>query len=352
MDLSTLIRPNILALAPYSCARDEFKGEASVYIDANESPYNNGVNRYPDPLQHEVKRLLCQLKGVEEEQLFLGNGSDEAIDLVYRIFCQPRQDNVVAISPSYGMYQVCADINDVEYRAVSLTEDFQLDHNAIIESMDANTKVIWICSPNNPTGNAFEPGDIEWFLKTFPKKIVVVDEAYIDFSRKASMVNYLAQYGNLIVLQTLSKAWGQAAIRCGIAISSPDIIAYFNRVKYPYNVNQLTQQQAIEVLSHPEEQRQHVEEVLAQRELLRTSLLSLPIVERVYPSDANFLLVRFKLEGMEAGESANAIYYDLQQRGIIVRNRTRVHLCKDCLRITVGTPAENTTLYETLKLKA
>lgn len=348
MDLSTIIRPNILALAPYSCARDEFQGEASVYIDANESPYDNGVNRYPDPLQHEVKVLLKEIKGVEEEQIFLGNGSDEAIDLVYRIFCQPRVDNVVAISPSYGMYQVCADINDVEYRDVSLGQDFELDHNAVLDRMDARTKVIWICSPNNPTGNAFDTAEIEWFLKTFPNKIVVVDEAYIDFSRKPSMVTLLPKYGNLIVLQTLSKAWGQAAIRCGIALASKDIITYFNRVKYPYNVNKLTQLQAIEALSHPDEQRRHVEEVLREREVLRSSLLTLPIVNRVYHSDANFLLTRFSLNGKAAGDSATAIYHYLQQQGIIVRNRTRVHLCQDCLRITVGTPAENAALIEAL----
>lgn len=348
MNLSTVIRPNILALAPYSCARDEFKGEASVYIDANESPYNNGTNRYPDPLQTEVKALLSQLKGVDEEQIFLGNGSDEAIDLVYRIFCQPRFDNVVAISPSYGMYKVCADVNDVQYRDVSLTEDFQLDHNAVLDRMDARTKVIWFCSPNNPTGNAFEPTEIEWFLKKFPNKIVVVDEAYIDFSSKPSMTTYLSKYDNLIVLQTLSKAWGQAAIRCGIAMASKELINFFNRVKYPYNVNLLTQQHAVEVLRHPEEQRKHVEEVLQQREQLRSSLLSLPIVEHIYHSDANFLLVRFRLNGQAAGDSANTLYKYLQQKGIIVRNRTKVHLCQDCLRITVGTPTENAELIETL----
>lgn len=348
MDLTSVIRPNILALAPYSCARDEFKGEASVYIDANESPYNNGLNRYPDPLQLPVKAKLAALKQVSAEQIFLGNGSDEAIDLVYRIFCQPRIDNVVAISPSYGMYKVCADVNDVEYRAVSLTADFELDHNAVLDCMDAHTKVIWICSPNNPTGNAFEPEAIEWFLKTFPNKVVVVDEAYIDFSRKASMLTKLGQYDNLIVLQTLSKAWGQAAIRCGVAYASPAIIAYFNRVKYPYNVNLLTQQQALEALSQVELQRQHVEEVLVQREKLRASLLSLSLVEKVYPSDANFLLVRVRLAGQPAGASADYVYKYLQEQGIIVRNRTRVSLCQDCLRITVGTPAENVQLCEAL----
>lgn len=341
MNLETVVRPNILALAPYSCARDEFKGEASVYLDANESPYNNGVNRYPDPLQPEVKRLLAPLKGVRQEQIFLGNGSDEAIDLIYRIFCQPRVDNVVAISPSYGMYQVCADVNDIEYRAVPLTADFQLDRQALVDRVDARTKVIWICSPNNPTGNAFALEEIDWFLQKFPNKIVVVDEAYIDFSSKPSLLTVLDKYENLIVMQTLSKAWGQAAIRCGIAYASPEIIAFFNKVKYPYNVNLLTQQQAVKVLSNPEKQRRQVEEILAQRDVLRELLSMLPCVEKIYPSDANFLLVKVV--------DANAMYLALQQRGIIVRNRNKVQLCQSCLRITVGTPEENAALYEEMK---
>ena len=340
MTLSNVIRPNILALAPYSCARDEFKGEASVYIDANESPYNNGTNRYPDPLQPEVKRLLSSLKGVPAEQIFLGNGSDEAIDLIYRIFCQPRFDNVVAIAPSYGMYQVCADINDIEYRAVSLTPDFQIDRIAITSNITDNTKVLWFCSPNNPTGNAFAASEIEWFLQQYPNKIVVVDEAYIDFSSQPSMLTYLERYDNLIVLQTLSKAWGQAAIRCGIAYASREIIAYFNNVKYPYNVNQLTQQHAIEVLSHPEVLRAHVAEVLEQRAFMAVELAKLPMVQKVYPSDANFLLIRV--------DAAVATYKYLQTCGIIVRNRNSVHLCQGCLRVTIGTPDENKELLAAL----
>lgn len=342
MDLTKVIRPNILALAPYSCARDEFKGEASVYVDANESPYNNGVNRYPEPLQPEVKALLAPLKGVRTSQIFLGNGSDEAIDLVYRIFCRPAVDNVVAISPSYGMYQVCADVNDVEYRAVPLTDDFQLNKEALVAQKDANTKVLWVCSPNNPTGNAFELADIEWLLQAFSEQIVVIDEAYIDFSSKPSLLTFLDKYENLIVLQTLSKAWGQAAIRCGIAYASEAIIAYFNNVKYPYNVNLLTQQQAVKVLSNPEKQRRQVEEILSQRVVLQELLQSLPCVKQIYPSDANFLLVKVT--------DANAIYLFLQQKGIIVRNRNKVQLCGNCLRITVGTPEENATLYEAMKI--
>lgn len=341
MDLTKVIRPNILALAPYSCARDEFKGEASVYVDANESPYNNGVNRYPEPLQPEVKALLAPLKGVRTSQIFLGNGSDEAIDLVYRIFCRPAIDNVVAISPSYGMYQVCADVNDVEYRAVPLTDDFQLNKEALVAQKDDHTKVLWVCSPNNPTGNAFDLADIEWLLQAFSEQIVVIDEAYIDFSSKPSLLTVLDKYENLIVLQTLSKAWGQAAIRCGIAYASEAIIAYFNNVKYPYNVNLLTQQQAVKVLSNPEKQRRQVEEILSQRVVLQELLESLPCVQLIYPSDANFLLVKVT--------DANAIYIYLQQQGIIVRNRNKVQLCGNCLRITVGTPEENATLYEAMK---
>lgn len=342
MDLASVIRPNILALAPYSCARSEFKGEASIFVDANESPYNNGVNRYPDPLQQQVKSLLAPLKGVRPEQIFLGNGSDEAIDLIYRIFCQPRFDNVVSISPSYGMYEVCADINDVQYRPVALTADFQIDRHALSSRIDARTKVIWFCSPNNPTGNAFAPEEFEWFLTQYPNKIIVVDEAYIDFSSQPSMLTKLDQYENLIVLQTLSKAWGQAAIRCGIAYASEQIMAYFNNVKYPYNVNELTQQQAVRTLSAPDLQRWHVEEVLSQRAILHDNLLALPIVTKIYPSDANFLLVKFNRD-------ATSIYQYLLDKGIITRNRTRVPLCDGCIRITVGTPEENLALIGALK---
>jgi len=340
MDIKKLIRPNILALAPYSCARDEFKGEASVYLDANESPYNNTVNRYPDPLQSEVKALLAPVKKVSSEQIFLGNGSDEAIDLVYRIFCRPGIDNVVAPAPTYGMYQVCADINDVEYRAIPLTDDYQLDMVSMKAAIDKNTKAIWLCSPNNPTGNVFVKENLLWFLEN-TESMVIVDEAYIDFSSKGSMVEMLDKYNNLIVLQTFSKAWGQAAIRLGIALSNPEVIAFFNNVKYPYNVNVLTQQQAIKVLNEVEKKERNVSEILAQRDILKELLLSLDCVEKVYPSDANFLLAKVS--------DANAIYLFLQQKGIIVRNRNKVTLCGNCLRITVGTPVENATIYEALK---
>lgn len=339
-NIQKLIRPNIAALAPYSCARDEFKGEASVYLDANESPYNNGTNRYPDPLQSEVKSLLAPLKKVRPEQIFLGNGSDEAIDLVYRIFCRPGIDNVVAPAPTYGMYQVCADINDIEYRAVPLKADYQLDMEAMKQAIDENTKAIWLCSPNNPTGNVFAKEDLLWFLDN-AEAMIVVDEAYIDFSDKGTMVEMLDKYSNLIVLQTFSKAWGQAAIRLGIAMASEEIISLYNKVKYPYNVNILTQQQALKVVGNVAKKESQVKEILAQRDVLKNLLLSLSCVEEIYPSDSNFLLVKVK--------DANGIYKYLQDKGIIVRNRHRVTLCANCLRITVGTPTENAEIYNALK---
>lgn len=340
MEIKELLRDNILRLAPYSCARDEFKGEASVYLDANESPYNNGTNRYPDPLQAEVKTLLAPIKKVRPSQIFLGNGSDEAIDLVYRIFCRPGIDNVVAPAPTYGMYQVCADINDIEYRAVPLADGYQLDMPAMKAAIDQNTKAIWLCSPNNPTGNVFAKEELLWFLDNV-NAMVVVDEAYIDFSDKGTMVEMLDKYPNLIVLQTFSKAWGQAAIRLGIALASEEVIGYFNNVKYPYNVNILTQQHALKVIEDVAKKERNVAETLAQRDVLRDLLLSVSCVKEVYPSDANFLLCKVS--------DANAIYTYLQQKGIIVRNRNRVTLCANCLRITVGTPTENAELYETLK---
>lgn len=339
-NIQKIIRPNIAALAPYSCARDEFKGEASVYLDANESPYNNGTNRYPDPLQSEVKSLLAPLKNVRPEQIFLGNGSDEAIDLVYRIFCRPGIDNVVAPAPTYGMYQVCADINDIEYRAIPLKSDYQLDMEAMKQAIDENTKAIWLCSPNNPTGNVFAKKDLLWFLDN-AEAMIVVDEAYIDFSDKGTMVEMLDKYPNLIVLQTFSKAWGQAAIRLGIAMASEEVISLYNKVKYPYNVNILTQQQALKVLGNVSKKESQVKEILAQRDVLKNLLLSLSCVEEIYPSDSNFLLVKVK--------DANGIYKYLQDKGIIVRNRHRVTLCANCLRITVGTPTENAEIYNALK---
>lgn len=340
--LKKIVRPNIWALAPYSCARDEFKGEASVYVDANENPYQNGLNRYPDPRQLKVKSLLAPIKGVEEDQIFLGNGSDEAIDLVYRIFCRPGKDNVVAPAPTYGMYQVCAEINDVEYRAVPMVADtFALDVEAMAEQVDKKTKVIWICSPNNPSGNAYSQEQLISIVERFKDQIVVIDEAYIDFSSIPSMTSVLSKYKNLIILQTFSKAWGHAAMRLGIAMASKEIIALFNNVKYPYNVNELTQQQAVKVLENVAQKDQQVAEILEQRDALRDLLSKVSCVEYIYPSDANFLLVKVK--------DAPATYQYLQSKGIIVRSRHKVTLCENCLRITVGTPAENAELFRALR---
>lgn len=339
MSVQHLVRPNILALEPYSCARTEFKGEARIFVDANESPFPNGVNRYPDPYQAEVKRLLAPLKGVREEQIFLGNGSDEAIDLLMRIFCRPGTDNVVAPAPTYGMYGVCAAVNDVAYRSVPMTADFQLDLAAMRAAIDGETKLVFLCSPNNPTGNLLRFDDVQWFLDRF-EGITVVDEAYIDFATAPSLLRQLDRYERLVVLQTFSKAWGQAAIRLGMAFASPEVIGLMNRVKYPYNVSLLTQQQAVGVLEHPERKDEAVGEILRERDILRDQLTALPCVSRVFPSDANFLLVRVY--------DADHTYRFLQDRGIIVRNRNRVTLCAGCLRITVGTPDENRTLIGAL----
>lgn len=338
--LKDLVRPNILALEPYSCARNEFTGEARVYVDANENPYDTEVNRYPDPLQKAVKRKIAALKGVRESQIFLGNGSDEAIDLPFRIFCRPGIDNVVAPAPTYGMYQVCADINDIEYRSVPMKPDFQLDLEAMQARIDDHTKLVFLCSPNNPSGNALRWEDIQWFLDHF-KGITVVDEAYIDFSSQPSLLRELDRYPRMMVLQTFSKAWGQAAIRLGMAFAGEEIIGLMNNVKYPYNVNVLTQKQALRVLDNAGEKDRAVKEILQQREMVRDRLNALECVDRIYPSDANFLLVKVY--------DADNTYRFLLDRGIIVRNRNRVTLCKGCLRITVGTPAENEEIIAALK---
>ena len=340
-ELSKLVRPNIWALEPYSCARDEFKGmDAHVFLDANENPYNDPINRYPDPLQEKLKERLAPLKGVRPSQIFLGNGSDEAIDLVYRIFCNPGKDNVVAIAPTYGMYRVCADINDVEYRGVPLTEDWQLDTKALLNACDARTKVIWLCSPNNPTGNDFPREAIHEVLTGF-SGIVVVDEAYCDFSAQVPFRSLLDNYPNLIVLNTFSKAWASAAIRLGMAFASEEIISLFNKVKYPYNVNLLTQEKALALLSDLGTIDAWLAQIRREREHVLPALAELPIVLKVFPTDANFVLVRVT--------DANRIYRYLIEKGIVVRNRTRVQLCRDCLRITIGTRQENNELLGALR---
>ena len=339
--LEQLVRPNIWSLAPYSSARDEYSGhEAHVFLDANESPYNTPMNRYPDPLQRELKELLASVKGIPANYTFLGNGSDEAIDLLYRCFCRPGVDNVVAIEPTYGMYRVCADINDVDYRPVLLDEHFQMQADKLLAACDDKTKLVWICSPNNPTGNDMNREEVLKVINKF-QGIVVVDEAYSDFSRQRPLRFELPQHPNLVVLNTMSKAWASAAIRLGMAFASPDIIGLFNKVKYPYNINQLTQQQAMTALQARFDVEAWVQLILRERVQMMDAFRQLPICKEVFPSDANFFLTRVT--------DAQAIYNYLVEQGIIVRNRHRVQLCQNCLRITVGTRNENTELLSALR---
>lgn len=335
------IRNNIKELLPYSTARDDYKGgDISVWLDANESPYNNGVNRYPDPHQKALKGEIAQLKGVTPEQVFVGNGSDEAIDLCFRIFCEPGVDNVVAIAPTYGMYAVAAAINNVAVREVPLEAGtYALNVPAMLAAADAHTRLMWVCSPNNPTGNAFSLQQLEALADNF-SGVLVVDEAYIDFSSQPSMLTVLSKHPNVVVLQTLSKAWGMAGLRLGLAFASPMIADIFARVKYPYNVNAPTQTEVAKRL-HAEPHDAHVVEVCSQRQWLATELAKMPCVLKVYHSDANFLLVKVT--------DADAIYDHLVANGIIVRNRNRVKGCEGCLRITVGTPAENVNVIDALK---
>ena len=339
--IQELTRPNIWRLKPYSSARDEYKGvEASVFLDANENPYNGPHNRYPDPLQCELKNELAKVKKVGADHIFLGNGSDEAIDLVFRAFCEPRIDNVVAIGPTYGMYQVCAEVNDVEYRKVLLDEQFCFSADKLLTAADEHTKVIFLCSPNNPTGNDLPRAEIEKLLSSF-QGLVVLDEAYNDFSEVPSFLADLEKYPNLIVLQTFSKAWGCAAIRLGMAFASPQIIAVFNKIKYPYNVNLLTQKQAIEMLHRYYEVERWVRTLKEERGYLEAAFAKLPCTVKIYPSNANFFLARVT--------DAVKIYNYLVGQGIIVRNRHSVTLCGNCLRVTVGTRIENNKLIEALK---
>ncbi|WP_343306010.1 histidinol-phosphate transaminase [Chitinophaga niabensis] len=343
-DLNSLLRDNIKRLVPYSSARDEFKGEASVFLDANENSYGSPLatdyNRYPDPLQWKVKYRLADIKGVPPQNIFLGNGSDEAIDVLFRAFCRPGIDNVVLCPPTYGMYEVSANINDVTIRKATLTENFQLDLPAIEAAIDDNTKLIFICSPNNPTANAINRQDIEVVLNNF-HGIVVVDEAYINFSKQKTLIQELTEYPNLVILQTLSKAWGLAALRVGMAFASEDIINVFNKVKPPYNINQASQELALEALNNIDQVNAWIRETVLERDKLEFALKALPIVEKVYPSDANFLLAKTT--------DAKGIYNHLIEKGIVVRDRSKVELCVGCLRITVGTPAENVELINTLQ---
>lgn len=339
--LKELARSNIWDLKPYSSARDEYNGAAaSVFLDANENPYNMPHNRYPDPLQRELKAELAKIKKVSPEHIFLGNGSDEAIDLMYRAFCDPVIDNVVAIAPTYGMYEVCANVNDVEYRRVLLDEDFQFSAEELLDEANEMIKLIFLCSPNNPTGNDLLRSEIVKLIRKFDG-LVVLDEAYNDFSEAPSFLEELDKYPNLVVLQTFSKAWGCAAIRLGMAFASPEIIGILNKIKYPYNVNQLTQQQAVEMLHRYYEIDRWVKMLKEEREHLEAEFVRLPCTKHLFPSSANFFLVRVT--------DAVKIYNYLVARGIIVRNRHSVVLCGNCLRVTVGTRMENEKLIEALK---
>jgi histidinol-phosphate aminotransferase len=356
IDTLDLIRPNILRLTPYSTARDEYRGPLGVFLDANENPWgDDGFNRYPDPGQREIKELLSALKGVPAERIFVGNGSDEAIDLAFRIFCEPRVDNAVAIAPSYGMYRVAAAINDVELREVGLGADFELDTAAILAAADGHSKLLFLCSPNNPSGNLFPSAQVEELLAAFPG-MVVIDEAYIDFAGRnadgdkldgsavggAGFLQYLDKYPNLIILQTLSKAWGMAGLRLGLAFGSREVIDVFGRVKYPYNVSAAVQRIVARRLREPETITAQIGVIRSERARVAAALEASPAIETVFPSDANFVLVR------TTGD-ARALYDKLIAAGIIVRDRSRIPGCEGCLRITIGSPEENDKLMASIR---
>lgn len=341
MNLEKLLRPNIASLTPYSSARDEFSGEASVFLDANESPYNGPFNRYPDPLQLELKKRISVIKNVPVENIFLGNGSDEPIDLLFRAFCEPGKDNVVSIAPTYGMYKVCADINNTEVISVPLRTNFDLDSIEVLRAVNENTKMIFLCSPNNPTGNALDAYEIKHIIEKF-EGLVILDEAYIDFCKDKSFVPDLASYPNLVILHTLSKAWAMAALRLGMAFASEEIIKVLNTIKYPYNINLLTQKKVLAQLSKQKPNAKWMRTTLLEREAMATELNKLQFVLKVYPSDANFLLVQV--------EQPKKIYEFLVDRKIIVRDRSNVLLCENCLRISIGSPEENANLIKSLHI--
>ncbi len=352
--LENIIRNNIKSLKPYSSARHEFKGDASVFLDANENSFGSPFllpsppgeeagmrfNRYPDPLQWQLKFALAKIKGVPVENIFIGNGSDEVIDLAYRIFCEPGKHNVIICPPTYGMYEVSANINDVKIKKVNLADNFQLDADAILNVTDQYSRLIFICSPNNPTGNNMNRTDIELLLNNFPG-IIIIDEAYINFSRQKTFIQELTEYPNLIVMQTLSKAWGLASLRLGLAFASLDIIDLFNKVKPPYNINKASQELALEALQNTQQVNDWIKETVMQRKILSENLLNLSFVQKVYESDANFLLVKV--------DNADKVYKYLLDNKIVVRNRSHEVKCDNCLRITIGTPGENYTLIKILE---
>ncbi len=340
MELNKLLRKSIANLKPYSSARDEYTGEAMVFLDANENPFNEPYNRYPDPLQRTVKEKISQLKNVDPSNIFLGNGSDEPIDLLIRAFCEPGVDNIVSIDPTYGMYQVAAEISDVKLKKVSLTAEYELDEEALLAACDSNTKLIFLCSPNNPTANSLAKESILKVVKSFDG-LVILDEAYIDFAPGKTLLSELTDYPNLVILQTFSKAWGMAGIRLGMAFASVEIVSVLNKIKYPYNLNILTQQKALELLKQNEQVEAWVKLLIDEREKMAEKLKALPFVVKVFPSDANFLLVKM--------HDARGIYQYLVDAGIIVRDRSKVYLCDDSLRITIGSKEENKILRKTLK---
>ena len=341
-NINSLVRENVARLVPYSSARDEFtdSDKEMIFLDANENPFENGLNRYPDPQQRKVKTLLAKLKGVKQENILLGNGSDEVLDLIIRAFCEPSEDNVITLPPTYGMYKVLAEINKIENRKVMLTSDFQLNNETIIASMDDNSKILFICSPNNPTGNVFKANDIEKLLESF-KGLVVLDEAYIDFSTNESWLTKIEKFPNLIVTQTLSKAYGLAGIRLGICYASPAIIAILNKIKPPYNVNELTQQRALKILLNRNKLISEIDLLRKERDKLLKVLLQIKFIQYIYPTDANFVLIKV--------DDANRRYNQLLKKGIVVRNRTTQPRCENTLRLTIGTFKENEMLIKTLK---
>lgn len=344
-DIKHLLRPHILQLKPYSSARDEYSGTEGIFLDANENPIGSiteeNYNRYPDPYQSALKSRISEIKSVSTERIFLGNGSDEAIDLLFRAFCVPGKDNVILLPPTYGMYEVSAGINDVAVKKISLTVDFQIDTSHVLKAIDQSTKIVFICSPNNPSGNKVRREDVYTILAAF-QGIVVVDEAYIDFSDEPSFTQELEKFPNLLVMQTFSKAWGLASLRLGMAFGSEEIISVFNKIKPPYNISGLTQETVLRALEHTDKMEIMVREILRERDYLKSQLQSLPKVKHIYPSHANFLLVRV--------EHARKTYLDLISHKIIVRDRSKVTLCDECLRITVGTREENDKLIATLKM--
>jgi histidinol-phosphate aminotransferase len=342
--LDSLIRPHLKGMIPYSSARDDFKGNANVFLDANENPFDNGLNRYPDPHQLKLKTELSRIKNIAPENIFIGNGSDEAIDLLFRAFCEPGRDNIITLPPSYGMYKVSARINNIQVIEVLLDEFFDLDPDKVLSRIDANSKIIFLCSPNNPTGNSLSRVAIEKILKNF-NGLVVVDEAYIDFSQLPSLTSWIAEFPNLVLLQTLSKAWGLASARIGLCLANANVIAILNQIKPPYNISGPDQEQALSALAKESQMKARVELIQSQRLWLIDQLNKiLKLVFTVYPSDANFILARFS--------DANAVYQYLSQEGIIVRNRSKEPNCKNCLRITVGTEAENKLLIQKLNAYA